>query len=382
MAKTTWAQVIAQRLQRGYLHERAAPEQLVDVVRNVCGVQAQVLAAAELGLGARVDGLRREVIQAALWERRELVKIYSLRGTLHLHPAADAQRWIAAQQRYAAWQGEQWTETYQLTAAQVDAVLAALREALDGTLLTREALALAVAERAGPWARERLASTWADLIGLGFAAGVLCFGPNDGSKVQFARLDQWIDAAPAADPDDALRWVIQRFTAAYGPTTPRAFVRWFGARQPKPETLKQLEAVFEAELAAVSIEGERAWGRADDIARDWELPRSQVRLLPQYDAYLLGGRFGREQILSAAARERVFSYKNGRFEGAVGLPILLIGGRVAGIWERKQRRKTIALRVEPFEPLTGAQRAALDAEAERIGAFYGAAPELKLEKLG
>src|SRR5262249_56072759 len=87
----------------------------------------------------------------------------------------------------------------------------------------------------------------------------------------------------------------------------------------------------------------------------WEPPRGSVRLLPQYDCYIIGSRFGREHIVSEAARARVFAYKNGRFEGATGLPVLLIDGCVAGIWERRKRGRRGEIQIEVFLSLPAPQ---------------------------
>ena len=62
-------------------------------------------------------------------------------------------------------------------------------------------------------------------------------------------------------------------------------------------------------------------------------------LLPQYDCYLLGCG-PRERIVPEAARPRVNTYGRGRFESATGLPVLLIDGAVAGIWERRGQEQT------------------------------------------
>ena len=51
---------------------------------------------AELQLAARVEGITQADVREALWERRELVKSWTLRGTLHLHPADELRLWTAA----------------------------------------------------------------------------------------------------------------------------------------------------------------------------------------------------------------------------------------------------------------------------------------------
>lgn len=83
----TWDEVRSRRLARSHLVERAPADRLVEVVRDVCGIHAQVMGSAELQLAARVEGIGQADVREALWERRELVKTWTLRGTLHIHPA-------------------------------------------------------------------------------------------------------------------------------------------------------------------------------------------------------------------------------------------------------------------------------------------------------
>ena len=96
MRTATWDEVRARRLTRSSLACRASAERLVQVASDLGGVQAQVQASAELQLAARVDGITQRDVREELWERRSLVKAWTLRGTLHLHPAPELPLWHAA----------------------------------------------------------------------------------------------------------------------------------------------------------------------------------------------------------------------------------------------------------------------------------------------
>lgn len=50
--------------------------------------------------------------------------------------------------------------------------------------------------------------------------------------------------------------------------------------------------------------------------------------------------------------------------------MLLLDGVIGGIWEHAKRSGRTKIRVEPFARLTKAQRTDLEAEAERMGAFF------------
>jgi hypothetical protein len=54
-ADLSWAQVHAFRLERHHLEQRAPTKDLARVVGEIGGVQAQVMSAAELQVGVRVD---------------------------------------------------------------------------------------------------------------------------------------------------------------------------------------------------------------------------------------------------------------------------------------------------------------------------------------
>jgi hypothetical protein len=51
------------------------------------------------------------------------------------------------------------------------------------------------------------------------------------------------------------------------------------------------------------------------------------------------------------------------------VPVLLVDGAVAGVWERRRRGGLLEVRVEPFVPATRRLRRPLEHEAARIGAF-------------
>src|SRR5207253_11207898 len=121
-----------------------------------------------------------EDVREALWEQRALAKTWTLRGTLHLHPADELALWTAARRAVLGDADAQGG-----TPEQIAEVVAAIGKALAGKELLREELADEVARRVGAWPRERLASGWGFFLGDAAVAGLLCFGPSRGQKVTF-----------------------------------------------------------------------------------------------------------------------------------------------------------------------------------------------------
>src|ERR687894_1671009 len=230
----TWPGVLAWRLTRQRLDRRAPRDEALSVVREICGLHAQVMSAAELTLWARVEDLEPGMVGEALWEHRSLVKTWAMRGTLHLLPADELSTWVAAQgvlkPRHHA---KSWQKYYGLTYEEAEAMLAAIPEALDGRMLIREELAQEVGRIMGS---EEIGGKLRD----GFGAllkpsafrGDLLFAPSVGRNVRFARPDQWLPGWEPADIEESVWEVARRYLSAYGPATREEFARWFGTTSP------------------------------------------------------------------------------------------------------------------------------------------------------
>jgi DNA glycosylase AlkZ-like len=325
----------------------------VEAVRAVAGVQAQVAAAAEIAIAARVSRVTRSQVRDALWERRSLVKTWTLRGTLHLHPADEVGVWLAARRATRSWTSGDWRAAEGLSRREADRLLAGIAGALDGRRLTRAQLASEVARAMGGRIGERLGSGWAHLLGPAAVAGVLCHGPPQGGAATFVRLDQWLGAAPAA-PDDPLAEAAGRFLTAYGPATPRTFREWFRLERDEAEA-----AFGRLALDAVEVEGREAFLLAGD--NGGLEPTRSLRLLPEYDAYVMGFR-ERERLLPEAAREVIHAHPRGRLEGPAPVPWLVVDGLAAGSWSRRRYRGRAIVDVQPLHALGRAARDALERE--------------------
>jgi hypothetical protein len=241
----------------------------------------------------------------------------------------------------------------------------AVWDALDGRCLLREEIADEVTKRVGPAPRQRL------LSGFAFFLAELCQGPPQGPKVTLVRPDQWVDGWQDVGEEGALREVCRRYLHTYGPARPVHFQEWFRGQA---FTTAQARAVFDslgAELEEIDVEGHLAYVLADDTA--FPSLKPSLRLLPEYDVYVMGFR-EREHLVPAPVREQVAAHGRGRYEGPAGVRFVLVDGVAAGLWERKKRGKRVELRIAPARRLTKAQRAELDAETERIGAFLGLEP--------
>ena len=365
----TWPGVMALRLERHHLRVRARPEQLVDVVRDMVGMHAQVMSAAELQLAARVDDIHPPDVREALWAERRLVKAWSMRGTLHLLTPDDLIAFVAAAATRERWHEAPWLRFVGMTEEQVEALIAAVGDLLSDQPMTRAALADGIAERLGdPKLASALRSGWGTFLGAPGQRGLLCFGPSDGRNVTFVRPSAWLGRPVAAseqhspaDPIDALAGLVRRFLTAFPGSSRDMIGRWWGAVRASLIS-RALERLGD-DVTGIGIEGVRAWTLREDVpAVVAAKPFKGVRLLPGFDPFVNELPRRTEGLLPVGHHERIY-----RTAGWV-TPVVLVDGCVAGTWELTAG-KTGGLAVQPFERLSAGAVRAIEAEADRLAAF-------------
>jgi uncharacterized protein YcaQ len=370
VASLTWSSVLAWRMRRQHLAVRA--DDPLRVVSDIAGVHAQVVSSAELTLWARVDGLSPGWLDDALWQRRVLVKTWAMRGTLHLLLADELAEYVGALARLRPRHHvPAWQRAYGLTLEQADAMLAAVADALAGEPLTREQLAAAVGSRVGDAAvAERLGSGFGELLKPAAFTGDLCFAPNDGRLVRFTRPASWLkDFTPPGPSESAAADVVRTYLRAYGPAPREQFQRWFGMTSPA-EAGRWIAALGD-EVVEVDVEGSRGWMLASDVEEAAAAsPSGAVRLLPAFDHYVVAAPRDADAVLAAAHRARVY-----RPQGWLS-PVLLVDGRIAGVWSHEVKGDRVAVAVEAFGRVGRDVKGAVEAEAERLAAFLGGEAQL------
>jgi Winged helix DNA-binding domain len=326
--KLTWPQALAWRMRRQYLDPIGRPG-VPDVVRRLCGVQAQVASSAELAVRVRRATSRPGDVARALADGR-LIKTWAMRGTLHLLTPEDGGAFLSLMAAGRSWERPSWQRYFGVTPAQIDLLRDAAAEALDGAELTREELAAAVVSHRGlEHVGEALGSGWGTLLKPLAWQGAICFGPSRGNRVTFTRPEaasaRW---AGVPEPDAAAPTAILAYLGAHGPATAGRFGTWlaggwFGKRR--------LRAWFEGlrdRVSEVEVEGERAFVRSEDLDDLLSTrPVRTVRLLAGFDQFVLGAGTGDAHVVPQERRAAV-SKQSGWIA-----PVVVVGGVVRGTWQ-------------------------------------------------
>ncbi len=202
-----------------------------------------------------------------------------------------------------------------------------------------------------------------DLLHLAAARGVVCYGPVRGGEPTFVRADAWIPHWVDLPREEAEELLLRKHLRAFGPASPTDFSMWTGLTI---KAAREVWARLGAAIAAVRVEGWEAGLLREDLEElaGAGFKRPLVRLLPYFDTFLLGHR-ERGHLVALEHRRKVY-----RPQGWI-TPVVLVDGRVAGVWGHARERDRLNVKVTGFASLAPRIAAGLRAEALDLARFLG-----------
>lgn len=342
LTRTLW---LRQQLVPGHRSVDGVPA----MVEHLLGLQAQDNLPPYLSLAARLDAFSPADLSDPL-AARDLVRMLTMRGTVHILTPDDALRlrgWVQPALDRVSASNQLSRPAKHLTTAELDAALRpflgdqARPLAEIGAHLT--SLYPDVPEPAlRQVVRERLPVLQAPPRGLWKQSGGVCY----------AYADSYLGRSFAETDVESL---VLRYLAAYGPATAADMTTW--------SLVTRLGPVFTAmakdgRLVTVTDEsGRTLYDVPGAPIADDDLPLPAV-LLGKYDNVFLS-HADRDRIAPDAAR-KLWMGAN----GGVGATLFL-DGLLAGLWRVEEER----VLVEPFSTPTKAERQAIDAEIARVEAL-------------
>lgn len=321
-------------------------------VERLAGMQAQVARPPFVGLWTRLEGFGRADLLDAL-NRREVVRVTGMRGTLHLLSAKDYLEFRGTlqpmlsrgmqsilRQRGAVLDLKALEETARVFFGGSPATFDSLRNHFKAKHPEGDERAMAYAIRMNlPLVQVPTDTAW------GFPAAA-----------DFAMAESWLGSAIPLEPRPAHE-LVRRYLAAFGPATPGDAQAWSG--------LQGLREVFESlrpELVTFRDERKRELFDLPDAPRPGEETPAPVRFLPEFDNLVLS-HDDRSRVIADEHRPKVV-LKNLQVRAT-----FLVNGFVAGTWKVERKKKVAALTLEPFAKLAKPAMTALEKEGDALLRF-------------
>jgi winged helix DNA-binding protein len=374
--RITTEQANSWRLRRHYLAHKATRSDLARVVSDVCGIQAQVLSAAELAVRARVEGVCQGDVKDALWKSHSIVKTWCMRGTLHLLALADLPLYVAALKSKLD-ESVRWLQKDGgMTPGEVSSITDKIKEALSNKSLTREELSRAVERRTRirPETKKHMRSAWGILLRPAAYQGFLAFGESLGARVRFVSPSAWVIPWNEPSTKNAFLELFRRYLRSYGPVTVNDFGHWWGNLSDDDKSV--LESLL-PELERVELDGFQGLMLRSDAEEVSSLePTHGVYLLPSFDCYPMFYS-PRELFIPWAHRAKIF-----RQTAGWNYPALVVDGLAAGVWNLRKRSRVVEIGVEPFLTLDARKKKGIQDEAADIARFLEKPTEVRYRPVG
>jgi len=319
-----------------------------DIVEHLVGLQAQEPIDPYVALWTRIDGFDPMELSAMIEERRA-VRMGHLRGTLHLVTARDCRAHypILADVMARSWKSSPFIK--QLVGVDVEAVIAAARQALEARPRTPSELGAA------------LASGWPDRAptALAYAARFLLplvQVPPRGLWGMTGRptnttAEAWLGVP--MDEDPSIDGLLLRYLAAFGPATvgDMRVWSWLTGLREVVERLRPQLRTFRDEA------GRELLDIQDGQFVDEGTP-APIRFLPYYDNVFLS-HDDRSRIFTPGITVNELTWHGG----------VLVDGFVGAGWRIARARGRATMTVTRYIPVDSDQQGDMEAEADRLLAF-------------
>ncbi len=162
------------------------------------------------------------------------------------------------------------------------------------------------------------------------------------------------DASQFQYPESPLKELATRYFRSHGPATANDFAWWSGL--PKANVTTAIDLPKNNLEHHIIDDCEYYWITTESALQEaYNVPN--IHLLPAFDEYYLGYR-DRDLIISTQFASQVS--RNGVF-----YPMILIDGKIEGIWKQKTKKRTIEISLFPFNSLTSSNYGAIHNIAKR-----------------
>ena len=358
---------LATRL-RAWTHDRQllahAAKTPMEALRAVVGVYSSQ-PSAPLSLLARTRKLTTEQFRT-LEEKREVIRLPAMRGSIHLLPWDDAP-FIYAATSVPFEKHLTRLEYAGVTLPEYRKLVPRLLDAMQEPR-TAEELQEAVPIAGKLMVLVRMMS----LEGLAVRVGTSLRS----DRFSYASTEKFFGGQiEARDRTTSLVWLAERYLRGYGPARVKDFAWW--------AMLSQRDG--KATLAALdTVDVGDGYLLTPDLADAFEKRRAMddsiVDLIPKWDSYTMGlAPDGRQRFLDDGNLATAYSKAGTGGAGGTsgdGLPLVLRGGRAVGTWSHRFDRDRMSAEIALF-PKERLAAAAMKRELDAIGDLLGA-DEVKL----
>jgi len=188
---------------------------------------------------------------------------------------------------------------------------------------------------------------------------VVCNGVKRGSQHTYALLDERVPKSGEFSREEAIAELTKRYFTSHAPATLKDFIWWSGL--PTADARKGLE-MNKPNLASEEIEGQTYW-----MPNSLSIPETgadSLYLLPAFDEYMVSYKDRSAALDPDRTKEAITG--NGIFK-----PIIVVNGKIAGIWKRAFKKDSVLIERILFNGLSDYENGLFQLKAQEYGDYEG-----------
>ena len=322
------------------------------------------MSSARMALWTRNRQIGPQDVQRALIEERSVVRASCMRQTLHLLAATEFYNYITALKRSRVEAILRGMSRFGASRKDADRLNEVVLDLLSEGPKTQKELSKQIRPRVSKQTKAWMDRFWSP-VRLAMVEGLVCYGPDREKDSTIVRTDHWLKKQKRVSEFESQRFLLSRYLSAYGPASPGDFSRWSGI------SMKETTPVWNSmadQLREVSVDGRKFSVLREDYGAltSAKLNETLLRLLPGFDPYLLA-HVEKGHLVDESVYKRVY-----RNQGWIS-PVILLDGKVIGIWSIGKKGKASSIEVELFEKVSKSLRSRIDQEVGSLSTFLATA---------
>ncbi len=188
---------------------------------------------------------------------------------------------------------------------------------------------------------------------------IVCSGIARGKQQTYALLDERVPEARELSREEAIGELTLRYFTSHAPATLKDFVWWSGLTVGDARNGLEMN---KSKLVNEEIDGQTYW-----IPNSLSVPAAgadSLYLLPAFDEYMVSYKDRSAALDPDRTKEAITG--NGIFK-----PIIVVNGKIAGIWKRAFKKDSVLIEKSLFGKLSDSENELFQSKAREYGDFEG-----------
>lgn len=337
---------------------------LVDVVKDICSLHAQVASTPYISLWNRIENFQKEELTKELYEKRTLVKMWGVRATLHIVPTDHVVEYYQATRRVGG----------RHPLIEFEPIHKQMLKILDEKgPLTAQELIDHISEL-----KNRIQTKYGNMTLGAWSLRQMCHstllvpskpkGDWKSNLHTYVNFEKWLPSVnlQALNEQEAKKNVIFHYLSGFGPAMVEDIAWWISITKGEvKEILKEMSDKVEY-IKIRGLEGTFVIFKSDlDHLQGFSIGKDTVHLLPKFDPYIMGYK-NRQRIVPAKYEKRVYWSTRGEIS-----PSILVNGHIIGTWSHKEEKNKIKITLSLFEKTNKTLLNEIKQQAKKFACFMG-----------